>query len=65
MLAQIELWENSEKYKNKVYVLPKELDEKVAKIHLRKIGAMLTQLTNEQGKYINVPVRGPFKKQRV
>jgi adenosylhomocysteinase len=61
VLAQIELWENSEKYKNKVYVLPKELDEKVAKIHLEKIGAKLTQLTNEQGKYINVPVRGPFK----
>ncbi len=61
VLAQIELWENSEKYKNKVYVLPKELDEKVAKIHLDKIGAKLTQLTNEQGKYINVPVRGPFK----
>ena len=61
VLAQIELWENSEKYKNKVYVLPKELDEKVAKIHLEKIGAKLTKLTNEQGKYINVPVNGPFK----
>ena len=61
VLAQIELWENSKKYKNKVYVLPKELDEKVARIHLEKIGAKLTQLTNEQGKYINVPVKGPFK----
>ena len=61
VLAQIELWENSDKYKNKVYVLPKELDEKVAKIHLEKIGAKLTKLTNEQGKYINVPVNGPFK----
>ena len=61
VLAQIELWENSEKYKNKVYVLPKELDEKVAKIHLEKIGAKLTELTSEQGKYINVPVKGPFK----
>ena len=61
VLAQIELWENSEKYKNKVYVLPKELDEKVAKIHLEKIGAKLTKLTNEQGDYINVPVNGPFK----
>ena len=61
VLAQIELWENSEKYKNKVYVLPKELDEKVAKIHLEKIGAKLTKLTNEQGEYINVPVNGPFK----
>ncbi len=61
VLAQIELWENSEKYKNKVYVLPKELDEKVAKIHLEKIGAKLTKLSNEQGEYINVPVNGPFK----
>ena len=61
VLAQIELWENSEKYKNKVYVLPKKLDEKVAKIHLEKIGAKLTKLTNEQGEYINVPVNGPFK----
>ncbi len=61
VLAQIELWENSDRYKNKVYVLPKELDEKVAKIHLEKIGAKLTKLTSEQGKYINVPVKGPFK----
>mgnify|MGYP003338046477 FL=1 len=61
VLAQVELWKNSAKYKNKVYVLPKELDEKVAKIHLEKIGAKLTKLTNEQGKYINVPVNGPFK----
>jgi adenosylhomocysteinase len=61
VLAQMELWKNSAKYKNKVYVLPKELDEKVAKIHLEKIGAKLTKLTNEQGEYINVPVNGPFK----
>ena len=61
VLAQIELWENSSKYKNKVYVLPKELDEKVAKIHLEKIGAKLTKLSEDQGKYINVPVKGPFK----
>ena len=61
VLAQIELWENSSKYKNKVYVLPKELDEKVAKIHLEKIGAKLTKLSVDQGKYINVPVKGPFK----
>ena len=61
VLAQIELWENSNKYKNKVYVLPKELDEKVAKIHLEKIGAKLTKLSEDQGKYINVPVKGPFK----
>ena len=61
VLAQIELWQNSSKYKNKVYVLPKHLDEKVAMIHLDKIGAMLTKLTDEQGKYINVPINGPFK----
>lgn len=61
VLAQIELWENSSKYEKKVYVLPKKLDEKVAKLHLEKIGAMLTQLTEKQGKYINVPVEGPFK----
>ena len=61
VLAQIELWENSSKYEKKVYVLPKKLDEKVAKLHLEKIGAMLTQLTEKQGKYINVPVKGPFK----
>ncbi len=61
VLAQIELWQNSSKYKNKVYVLPKHLDEKVAMIHLDKIGAMLTKLTDEQGEYINVPVNGPFK----
>ncbi|MBS91896.1 MAG: adenosylhomocysteinase [Rickettsiales bacterium] len=61
VLAQIELWKNFSKYKNKVYVLPKHLDEKVAKIHLEKIGAKLTDLTAEQGKYINVPIGGPFK----
>ena len=61
VLAQIELWQNSSKYKNKVYVLPKHLDEKVAMIHLDKIGAMLTKLTDEQGEYINVPINGPFK----
>ena len=61
VLAQIELWNNHSKYKNKVYVLPKKLDEKVAKIHLDKIGAKLTKLSKEQGKYINVPVGGPYK----
>ena len=61
VLAQIELWQNHSNYQNKVYVLPKHLDEKVAKIHLEKIGAKLTNLTDEQGKYINVPVAGPFK----
>ena len=61
VLAQIELWKNYSKYKNKVYVLPKHLDEKVAMIHLDKVGAMLTKLTEKQGKYINVPLNGPFK----
>ena len=61
VLAQIELWKNHSNYDNKVYVLPKKLDEKVAKIHLEKIGAKLTKLSEAQGKYINVPVAGPFK----
>ena len=61
VLAQIELWKNHSSYENKVYVLPKKLDEKVAKIHLEKIGAKLTQLSEAQGEYINVPVAGPFK----
>ncbi|MEE2694821.1 MAG: adenosylhomocysteinase [Pseudomonadota bacterium] len=61
VLAQIELWKNYSNYENKVYVLPKRLDEKVARIHLDKIGAKLTRLSREQGKYINVPVDGPFK----
>ena len=61
VLAQIELWKNHINYKNKVYVLPKKLDEKVASIHLDKIGAMLTKLSSKQSKYINVPVEGPYK----
>ena len=61
VLAQIELWKNHKNYENKVYVLPKKLDEKVASIHLEKIGAMLTKLSSKQSKYINVPVEGPYK----
>ncbi|WP_292054310.1 MULTISPECIES: adenosylhomocysteinase [unclassified Brevundimonas] len=60
-LAQIELWTNASKYENKVYTLPKHLDEKVAFLHLAKLGAKLTVLNEEQAKYINVPVEGPFK----
>jgi len=60
-LAQIELWTNPGKYENKVYVLPKHLDEKVAKLHLEKLGVELEELTEEQAKYIGVPVKGPFK----
>jgi len=60
-LAQIELWTNASKYENKVYTLPKHLDEKVAFLHLAKLGAKLTVLNKEQADYINVPVEGPFK----
>ncbi|CAG0908177.1 unnamed protein product [Cyprideis torosa] len=61
VLAQIELWKNSDRYENKVYFLPKALDEMVARLHLKKIGAHLTQLTQEQAKYIGVPMDGPYK----
>jgi len=60
-IAQIELWNNSEKYENKVYVLPKHLDEKVAMLHLNKVGAKLTKLTKDQADYISVDAKGPFK----
>ena len=60
-LAQIELWTNTDNYENKVYVLPKHLDEKVAFLHLAHIGAKLTVLRNDQADYIGVPVQGPFK----
>ncbi len=60
-LAQIELWKNGDNYKNQVYVLPKHLDEKVARLHLKKIGAKLTTLTQEQADYIGVKVEGPYK----
>jgi len=61
VLAQIELWNNPDKYENKVYVLPKSLDEKVAALHLAKVGAKLTKLTPKQAAYIGVEVEGPFK----
>jgi len=61
VLAQIELWKNSENYERKVYVLPKHLDEKVAELHLNKVGAKLTQLTNAQAKYLGLDKKGPFK----
>jgi adenosylhomocysteinase len=60
-LAQIELWNNHEKYENKVYVLPKHLDEKVARLHLSKIGVELDELTDEQSAYLGVNKNGPFK----
>ena len=65
VLAQIELWEDSKaktkKYENKVYMLPKHLDEKVARLHLEKIGVKLTQMTKEQADYIGVKAEGPYK----
>ena len=61
VLAQIELWKNSSNYKNEVYVLPKILDEEVARLHLDKVGAKLTELTNMQADYISVDQKGPFK----
>ncbi len=60
-LAQLELWNNSENYENKVYMLPKHLDEKVAALHLAKLGAELTELKQDQAAYIGVTVKGPFK----
>ena len=60
-LAQIELWKNSESYKNEVYMLPKHLDEKVAALHLSRLGAELTELKQDQAEYIGVTVEGPFK----
>ena len=61
VIAQIELWNNSEKYENKVYVLPKHLDEKVAMLHLEKVGAKLTKMSKDQADYISVKQSGPFK----
>jgi adenosylhomocysteinase len=60
-LAQIELWRNARDYQKKVYVLPKKLDEEVARLHLQKIGARLTRLTDEQARYISVSADGPYK----
>jgi adenosylhomocysteinase len=61
VLAQIELWNHPDRYENKVYVLPKKLDEKVASLHLKKLGATLTRLTEEQARYIGVDIDGPYK----
>ncbi len=63
VMAQIELWENHKNYENKVYVLPKSLDEKVARLHLDKLGVKLTKLTKEQADYISVKEEGPYKKE--
>ena len=61
VMAQLELWNNSDKYEKKVYVLPKHLDEKVAMLHLEKVGAKLTKMSKEQADYISVKPSGPFK----
>ena len=61
VLAQIELWQNTDNYDNQVYVLPKHLDEKVARLHLDRIGARLTELTDDQAQYIGVSKGGPYK----
>ena len=61
VLAQIELWNNADQYEKQVYVLPKHLDEKVAALHLEKIGAKLTILSDKQAEYIGVSAQGPFK----
>ena len=63
VLAQIELWENYQNYENKVYVLPKKLDEMVAMFHLKKVGAKLTEMSKDQSDYIGVEQQGPFKKE--
>ncbi|MGH8491083.1 MAG: adenosylhomocysteinase, partial [Gammaproteobacteria bacterium] len=61
VLAQIELWNNFKSYQNRVYTLPQHLDEKVARLHLGKVGADLTVLTQEQAEYIGVSIEGPYK----
>jgi adenosylhomocysteinase len=60
-LAQLELYTKGDQYENKVYVLPKQLDEKVARLHLKKLGVELTVLNEKQCDYLNIPVDGPFK----
>ena len=62
VLAQLELWQN--KHENKVYILPKKLDEEVAMYHLEKLGVKLTKLTKKQSEYLNVPKDGPFKSEQ-
>ena len=61
VLAQLELWSNHKSYENKVYVFPKHLDEKVARLHLAKIGVELDELSQDQADYLGIPKNGPFK----
>jgi adenosylhomocysteinase len=60
-LAQLDLWKNKDSYKIGIYILPKKLDEEVARLHLEKIGVKLTTLTEKQATYLSVPVEGPYK----
>jgi adenosylhomocysteinase len=61
VLAQLELWQNGSRYQKNVTMLPKQLDEEVARLHLEKLGVRLTRLTSEQADYLGVPVDGPYK----
>jgi adenosylhomocysteinase len=61
VLAQLELWQHPERYEKRVYVLPKALDEEVARLHLAHLGVVLTELTPQQAEYIGVPTSGPYK----
>jgi len=61
VIAQLELWQHADKYENKVYMLPKHLDEKVARLHLKKVGVELDELTTAQSDYLKIPVQGPYK----
>ena len=61
VMAQIDLWENGKKYENNVYVLPKILDEKVARLHLKKLGVNLSKLNKKQAEYLDIPIEGPYK----
>jgi adenosylhomocysteinase len=61
VIAQIELWNNKDKYEKRVYVLPKHLDEKVARLHLAQLGVKLTTLNKKQADYLGIPVNGPYK----
>jgi adenosylhomocysteinase len=61
VIAQIEIFSNHKKYEKKVYTLPKHLDEKVARLHLKQLGAKLTEMRKDQAEYIGVPVNGPYK----
>ena len=61
VMAQLELWNNADSYQNKVYILPKHLDERVARLHLDKLGVRLSRLTDEQSEYLGIPTEGPYK----